>query len=49
MCKSCATKRGELFYRGGKEAGRAIVNVESIGGIESSKHSGFSLAERLPD
>ena len=41
----CPARRGEPFQRGEKEAGRAIVNKESIGGIESSKHSGFSLAD----
>ena len=38
-------RRGELIFRGNKKAGRAIGNKESIKEIESSKHSGFSLAE----
>ena len=40
-----ATRRGELFYRGEKEVGKAVVNKEAIGGIECLKYSGFSLAE----
>ena len=35
----------EGSYRREKEVGRAIVNKESIGGIENSRYSGFSLAE----
>ena len=35
----------ELFQRGQKKAGRAVVNKEPSGGIESLKYSGFSLAE----
>ena len=37
--------RGELFWRGEKEVGRAIVNKASRGGAESSKYSVLSLAE----
>ena len=40
-----AKRRGKLLYYGEKEVGRAIVNEESIGGIESLKYSDFSLAE----
>lgn len=38
-------RRRELFQRGQKKAGRAVVNKEPIGGFESLKYSGFSLAE----
>ena len=48
--KTCAspyaTRRGgRTLLKGKTEVGRAIVNKESIGGIESSKCSGFTLAE----
>lgn len=33
------------FYTGEEEFGRAVINEESTGGIESSKCGGLSLAE----
>ena len=38
-------REGGLFYRGEKKARRARVNKGSIWGVESSKYSGFSLAD----
>lgn len=39
----------ENSLKRGKEFGRAVVNKEFIGGIESVKHScDFSLVELLP-
>ena len=35
----------ERRYSGEKKVGRAMVNKESIGGIETSKYNGFSLAD----
>ena len=52
VCKHgepCASPRiareEKLYYRRKEEVGKAIVNKESIGGIERLMCSGFSLAE----
>ena len=37
--------KGALFYGGEKEVGRAEVNSESTGGMESPGYCGCSLAE----